>query len=248
MAIIFYATEGRRLLVEAIAEKLWAEFRNERLVSTIVAYWTKITITEEFFPRPSFFKTVIISGSTEMAILSPFVSRAIVVAQLAERSLLAPEICSSDPNISNEIFQMYLSANCYPEKMTIKKKRPGMAHCIIFLCECSDTEQLQNWQLWTFLCCPKSEEREQHLKEMGLNPGSCYQTKAPRRRQLFVECSNSWEAVSWMLYLEDCQNNHSSRTEKVITGELALAGIKWGNEVTLTNLYPIKSTFKLRGK
>ena len=34
--------------------------------------------------------------------------RAVVVAQLAERSLLTPEIHSSNPNIGNENFQTYI--------------------------------------------------------------------------------------------------------------------------------------------
>ena len=51
-----------------------------------------------------------------------------VVAQLAERSLPTPEICGSNPDIGNVLFGMYLSVDCYPEKMKIKRKRPGMAH------------------------------------------------------------------------------------------------------------------------
>ena len=33
---------------------------------------------------------------------------AVVVAQLAEQSFLSPEICGSNPNISNEIFRTYI--------------------------------------------------------------------------------------------------------------------------------------------
>ena len=51
-----------------------------------------------------------------------------VVAQLAERSLKAPDTGGSNPDIGNEIFQTYLSVNFYPEKTKIKKKRTGMAH------------------------------------------------------------------------------------------------------------------------
>ena len=53
---------------------------------------------------------------------------AVGVAQLAERLLPTPEIRSSNPNICNEIFGMYLSVLCYPEKTKIKEKRPEMAH------------------------------------------------------------------------------------------------------------------------
>ena len=55
-------------------------------------------------------------------------SRAVVVAELAERSLPTPEIRASNPNIGNEIFRACLSVNCYPEKMKIRKKRLRMAH------------------------------------------------------------------------------------------------------------------------
>ena len=55
-------------------------------------------------------------------------ARVVVVVQLAERSLPTPDIPGSNPDIGKEINQMYLSANCYPEKTKIKKKRPGMAH------------------------------------------------------------------------------------------------------------------------
>ena len=47
----------------------------------------------------------------------------VVVAQLVERSLPTPEICSSNPDISE-----ILTTNCTLEKMKIKKKRPGMAY------------------------------------------------------------------------------------------------------------------------
>ena len=46
-----------------------------------------------------------------------------VGAQLVERSLPTPEICSSNPDIGE-----ILSTNCAIEKTKIKKKRPGMAH------------------------------------------------------------------------------------------------------------------------
>ena len=54
--------------------------------------------------------------------------RAVVVAQLAERSLPSPEIGGSNPNIGNKVFWMYLSVNCNEENTKIKKKRPGLAH------------------------------------------------------------------------------------------------------------------------
>ena len=47
------------------------------------------------------------------------------MAQLAERSLLTPEIRGSNPDIGNEIYQTYLSVNCYLEKTKIKKKDAG---------------------------------------------------------------------------------------------------------------------------
>ena len=47
---------------------------------------------------------------------------AMVVAQLAEWSLPTPEIRGLNPNIVNVLFRTYLSVNCYPEKMKIKKK------------------------------------------------------------------------------------------------------------------------------
>ena len=50
-------------------------------------------------------------------------TRAVVVAQLVERSLPTSEICSSNPEIGK-----ILSTNCIIEKTKIKKKRPGMAH------------------------------------------------------------------------------------------------------------------------
>ena len=53
---------------------------------------------------------------------------AVGVAQLAERLLPTPEIRSSNPNIGNEIFGMYLSVLCNPEKTKITEKRPEMAH------------------------------------------------------------------------------------------------------------------------
>ena len=53
---------------------------------------------------------------------------AVVVAQLAERLLLTPEIRGLNPDIGNETFWTYLSVNCFPETIKIKKKRPGMAH------------------------------------------------------------------------------------------------------------------------
>ena len=46
-----------------------------------------------------------------------------VVAQLVERLLLAPEIRGSNQDIGE-----ILSTNCEIEKTKIKKQRPGMAH------------------------------------------------------------------------------------------------------------------------
>ena len=58
--------------------------------------------------------------------LSYLKARAVVVAQLEERSLPTPEVCGSiligDINIGE------YSTNCYLEKTKIKKMRPGMAH------------------------------------------------------------------------------------------------------------------------
>ena len=48
--------------------------------------------------------------------------RAVVVAQLVERTLPTPEIRASNPDIGK-----ILSTNCTIEKTKIKK-RPGMAH------------------------------------------------------------------------------------------------------------------------
>ena len=52
----------------------------------------------------------------------PFL-RAVIVAQLIERSLLTPEIRGSNLDIGK-----ILSTNCTIDKTKIKKKRPGMAH------------------------------------------------------------------------------------------------------------------------
>ena len=46
-----------------------------------------------------------------------------VVAQLVEQSLLAPEIRGSNRDIGKII-----STNCTIEKMKMKKKRPGIAY------------------------------------------------------------------------------------------------------------------------
>ena len=58
--------------------------------------------------------------------LKEYNCRAVVVVQLAERSLPTPEIRSSNPDIGNEIYQTYLSVNCYHEKTKIKIKASGM--------------------------------------------------------------------------------------------------------------------------
>ena len=52
--------------------------------------------------------------------------RAVVVAQLVERSLPTPEVRGSIP-IGDINIDQY-STNCNLEKTKIKKKRPGMAH------------------------------------------------------------------------------------------------------------------------
>ena len=52
--------------------------------------------------------------------------RAVVVAQLVERSLPTPEVRGSIP-IGDINIDQY-STNCYLEETKIKKKRPGMAH------------------------------------------------------------------------------------------------------------------------
>ena len=49
--------------------------------------------------------------------------RAVVVAQLVERSLTTPEIRGTNPDIGE-----ILSTNSTIGKMEIKKKRPGMGH------------------------------------------------------------------------------------------------------------------------
>ena len=60
--------------------------------------------------------------------------RAVVVAQLVERSLPTPEIHDLNPVI-DKIVSTNLSSNCIIEKTEIKKKRPGMGHLkkILFL-------------------------------------------------------------------------------------------------------------------
>ena len=50
-------------------------------------------------------------------------TRAVVVAQLVERSLVTPEICGSNPDISK-----ILSTKCTIEKTKIKKKSLGMVN------------------------------------------------------------------------------------------------------------------------
>ena len=52
-------------------------------------------------------------------------TRALVVAQLEERSLPTPEISGS-----NLVNSKTLSTNCTIEKMKVKKKRPRMAHLL----------------------------------------------------------------------------------------------------------------------
>ena len=52
---------------------------------------------------------------------------AVVVAQVVERLLPKPEICSSNPVIG-KMLSTNLSTYCIIEKTKIKKKRPGMAH------------------------------------------------------------------------------------------------------------------------
>ena len=47
------------------------------------------------------------------------------MAQLVEQLLPTPEICGSNPDISK-----ILSTHCTIEKMSIKKKRPGVAHLL----------------------------------------------------------------------------------------------------------------------
>ena len=53
-------------------------------------------------------------------------SGAVVVAQLVERLLPIPEICSSNPVIGQKLYRTF-TINCI-EKMKIMKKRLGMAH------------------------------------------------------------------------------------------------------------------------
>ena len=53
--------------------------------------------------------------------------RAVVVAQLVERSLLIPEVCGLNPVIGKIYIEHLFTDNCV-EKMKIKKKKPGMAH------------------------------------------------------------------------------------------------------------------------
>ena len=53
-----------------------------------------------------------------------YLARAVVVAQLVERSLPTPEIRGSNPNIG----KIYLPIVIKLKKTKIKKKRPGMAH------------------------------------------------------------------------------------------------------------------------
>ena len=53
--------------------------------------------------------------------------RAVVVAQLTERSLPTPEIRGSNPDNGIKNLWTLLFVNCNPEKTNLKKKRPGMA-------------------------------------------------------------------------------------------------------------------------
>ena len=62
-------------------------------------------------------------GLLENEFLIKLTHWAVVVAQLAERSLLTLEIRSSNSDIGNKFSR---SVNCYPEKTKIKKKRPGI--------------------------------------------------------------------------------------------------------------------------
>jgi len=50
-----------------------------------------------------------------------------VVAQLAEQSLAAPEVRGSNPVISKICIEHLFTSNCI-EKTKIQKKRPGMGH------------------------------------------------------------------------------------------------------------------------
>ena len=52
----------------------------------------------------------------------------VVVAQLVERSLLTPEVRSSNPVIGKLLLDIYLITVNWIEKTRMKKKRPGMAH------------------------------------------------------------------------------------------------------------------------
>ena len=52
----------------------------------------------------------------------------VVVAQLVERSLLTPEVRSSNPVIGKLLSDIYLITVNWIEKTKMKKKRPGMAH------------------------------------------------------------------------------------------------------------------------
>ena len=55
---------------------------------------------------------------------------AVVVAQLVERSLSIPEVCSPNPVIGKKLYILRTFVYCQLciEKTKIKKKRPGMAH------------------------------------------------------------------------------------------------------------------------
>ena len=53
--------------------------------------------------------------------------RVVVVDQLAEQSIQTPEVCSSNPVISNFLLDYLFTVNCI-EKTKINKKRPRMAH------------------------------------------------------------------------------------------------------------------------
>ena len=53
--------------------------------------------------------------------------RAVVVAQLVERSPLTPEIRDSTPVIGKLYTEHFFTVNCV-EKAKMKKKTPGMAH------------------------------------------------------------------------------------------------------------------------
>ena len=84
---------------------------------------------------------------------------AVVVAQLVERSLPIPEVCSSNLVIGKHLYLYWTFVYCQLciEKTKIKKKRPGMAHffkkAITYSLLFRGTHAINIWsKLWCRVC------------------------------------------------------------------------------------------------